>query len=168
MSRWLRVATIAWVACAVACGTGLIVAATNGAVMSAVWAGVGLVAALGTVAALAIVVNQRADQFGRHVAMSCLVPGCVEPVEDHPPFCADHDWADFATADSPPPSKPEPVLQRMAVYVDVKPDPHGRPAVLLQLPDGFVLLPNADDAQAVAMRLVEAAEDLRQRQEGRR
>lgn len=39
--------------------------------------------------------------------------------------------------------------------------PDGRPAVLLQLPDGFVLL-NLEDASEVAQRLVEAAAEARQ------
>lgn len=154
MTRWLKIAAWSWSLCAIACGAGLIVAATSGQYAAALWSAVALLAALGVILALA--------RYGRAGVllvrpMSCLVPGCVEPVEDHPPFCADHDWSDFATPNSP-------TLHRMEVYVDVKPDPDGRPAVLLQLPDGFVLLPDPSQVLDLAARLEECANEAARRQ----
>lgn len=48
----------------------------------------------------------------------------------------------------------------MDVEVHIVPDPTGRPAILLQLPDGFVLIKRAEHARAVAHALLEAADDL--------
>jgi hypothetical protein len=47
----------------------------------------------------------------------------------------------------------------IAIRVEIRDDPEGRPRVLLQLPDGFALL-DGIGAIAVATMLVEAAEAI--------
>lgn len=46
----------------------------------------------------------------------------------------------------------------MAVEVRIAADPDGNPAILLQLPDGFVLIRHAEHAREVAAALSEAAD----------
>lgn len=53
--------------------------------------------------------------------------------------------------------------ERIEVLVDVKPDPTGAPAVLVQLPDGFVLIPDPGQAVEIAVKIVQAANELRRR-----
>lgn len=48
----------------------------------------------------------------------------------------------------------------MEVEVRLVPDPEGKPAILLQLPDGFVLMTRPGDARKVAGLLVAAASAL--------
>jgi hypothetical protein len=56
---------------------------------------------------------------------------------------------------------PEPRTRRL-VPVEVRPvtAPDGRPGVLVQLPDGFVVV-NPEDAVELAMRMVDAAAEAR-------
>lgn len=54
----------------------------------------------------------------------------------------------------------------MAVEVRITADPTGRPAILLQLPDGFVLIKHAEHAREVAQALLAAADDLSHAEEG--
>lgn len=48
----------------------------------------------------------------------------------------------------------------MNVDVAIAQTPDGRPAVLLQLPDGYVLMPRAADARTLAQHLIAAADAL--------
>ena len=48
----------------------------------------------------------------------------------------------------------------MGVDVRIATTPDGAPAILLQLPDGFVLLPRPNDARAIAAALTAAADTL--------
>lgn len=48
----------------------------------------------------------------------------------------------------------------MNVEVHIVADPTGQPAILLQLPDGFVLIKRPEHAREVAHALLEAADDL--------
>jgi hypothetical protein len=48
----------------------------------------------------------------------------------------------------------------MGVEVAVVPDPEGHPGILLQLPDGFVLIKRSVHAREVAQALMQAADDL--------
>lgn len=50
----------------------------------------------------------------------------------------------------------------MDVSVALTKTPDGRPAVLLQLPDGFVLMPRHEDAQQLGESLIAAAAALRE------
>ena len=48
----------------------------------------------------------------------------------------------------------------MGVEVRITQTSDGTPAVLLQLPDGFVVMPRANDARAIAKALTAAADTL--------
>lgn len=50
---------------------------------------------------------------------------------------------------------------RIRVEVRIVDDPTGEPAILLQLPDGFVLLKRADEALGLGALLIDAAYELR-------
>lgn len=52
-------------------------------------------------------------------------------------------------------------IGEMNVHIAITQTPDGRPAVLLQLPDGFVLMTRHQDAHATGEALIEAAAALK-------
>jgi hypothetical protein len=51
----------------------------------------------------------------------------------------------------------------VAIEVGIVTAPDGRPAVCLQFPDGYILMPHPEQVIALAEMLVESASDLRER-----
>lgn len=99
MDRDLRIASWAFRGTLVACATGVILGMVQGNWSAVVWAAIALACATTTLVAMERWATWRHLAYtGLHILEgSCLVKGCQDPLEDDgAPFCANHDWDDFA------------------------------------------------------------------------